>query len=53
MDAKAKHGGCIVCGGKSEPILTSGHRPPSEGKPLGESVAVCSRPECRKEVNFT
>lgn len=48
------HGGCYVCKSREEEVLSSGVRPsPDPRKPFGESIAVCSRPECRKGVVFT
>lgn len=47
------HRGCARCSSRDEAVLTSGLGPPAEGKPFGESVAVCSRPECRQGITFT
>lgn len=44
---------CIVCSEVRE-LLVSGVRASTDPKkPMGESVAVCEKPECRKGMEFT
>lgn len=43
---------CIACG-EERGLLDSGVRPSSDPRaPLGQSVAVCEKPECRTGVEF-
>ena len=43
---------CIVCNEERD-LLVSGLRASTDPKkPMGESVAVCEKPECRKGLGF-